>query len=107
MKKRKSKKLHNFWLEDVADLSQNSNWRKKLFEADENETFYIDKNNLNYLSKYLIQAILKYDLKFKVAKVDGSETDAWLSEDGMIVFKFWASDFPNLKMFSGNNPDFI
>ena len=108
MNKRLSKKLHKKWLElDVIDLSQDSFWRKKLFEADMNEIFDIDKNNLEHLPQSLAKAILKYNLKFKVAKVDGSETDAWLSENGCIVFKFWVVEFPKLKMFSGNNTDFI
>lgn len=106
MKKRLSKKLHKKWLAlDVIDLSQDSFWRKKLFEADKNEIFDIDKNNLDNLPQTLVKAIIRYNLKYRVAKVDGSETDAWLSEDGSIVFKFWVVEFPNLNIFSGNNPD--
>ena len=108
MNKRLSKKLHKKWLElDVIDLSQDSFWRKKLFNADKNEIFDIDKNNLDHLPQSLVKKIIKYNLKFKVAKVDTSETDAWLSENGSIVFKFWVVEFPNLKIFSGNNPDSI
>jgi hypothetical protein len=108
MRKRISKKLHNYWLGlEVIDLSQDSYWRKKLFEAAENETFEIDKNNVDHLPKKLVQAILKYNLKFNVAKVDGTEAEPWLSENGMIVFKFWAAGFSNLQIFYGNNPDII
>lgn len=108
MKKRISKKKHKFWLGfDVVDLSQDSYWRKKLFEAEENETFDIDKNNIDHLPDNLIKVILEYSLKYQVAKVPSNETESWLSEGGLIIFKFWAKDFPSLKMFSGNNPDII
>ena len=106
MKRRISKKQHTKWLGlEVVDLSQNSYWRKKLFEAKEYEPFDIDKNNLDHLSKNLIKAILEHDLKYQVAKVPSNETESWLSEGDLIIFKFWAKEFPSVKIFSGNNPD--
>ncbi|MBC2737473.1 MAG: hypothetical protein HF981_24140 [Desulfobacteraceae bacterium] len=108
MKKRISKKKHKFWLElDVVDLSQNSYWRKKLFDAEENEPFDIDKNNIDHLPNNLIKEILEYDLKYQVAKVPSDETESWLSEGGLVIFKFWVKDFPSVKIYSGNNPDII
>jgi hypothetical protein len=78
-----------------------------LFDAEENEPFYIDKNNIDHLSNNLIKVILEYDLKYQVAKVPSDETEAWLSEGGLVIFKFWAKDFPSVKIYSGNNPNII
>ena len=107
-KRRLDKKLHKYWLElDVIDLSQRSYWRKKLFESNENQEFEINKDNLTELTDQLKVAIERYDLKFKVARVSSEETEPWLSENGNIIFKFWSESYPNLKHYSGNNPDVI
>ncbi len=107
-KRRIDKKLHKYWLEiEVVDLSQNKYWRKTLFDSVENKDYEINANNLIELTEILKKAILKYNLKFKVAKVSSNETESWLSENGDIIFKFWAENYPNIKKYTGNNPSVI
>lgn len=111
MKKRKrrlDKKRHKYWLgRGVIDASQKSFWRRKLFEAKENFTFIIDYENCQELSPDTIEALRKYKLRYLVAKVAECEAESWLSEDGLVVFKFWPLKYPGIKMYSGNNPDTI
>jgi hypothetical protein len=106
--KRLDKKIHKYWLNlDVIDLSQQSYWRNKLFNSTENQEFKINKSNLTELTEQLKSAIKKYDLKYKVSRVSPKEAEPWLSESGNIIFKFWPEKYPELKQFSGNNPDVI
>jgi hypothetical protein len=100
------KKLHKYWLGyGVIDASTTKYWRKMLFASRQGESFLIDKSHCKDLDDKTTKAIAKYDLSYRVAVVDGSETEAWLSEGGLVVFKFWAEAFPSVKAFSGNNPD--
>jgi len=102
------KKLHKYWLDfGVIDASQSTYWRSILFESSLGERFPIDGLNCEHLDKKTVAAITKYGLEYWVSVVDGSETDSWLSENGMVVFKFWAQKFPTVKMFSGNNPNVL
>lgn len=107
-KRRLDKKLHKLWLHmGVVDASQISYWRKKLFEAEEYSSFPIDSENCNGLWVETVVAIKKYKLRYFVAKVPSSEAESWLSEDGLVVFKFWPQQYPEVKTFSGNNPNIV
>ncbi len=102
------KKLHKYWLGyGVIDASTTKYWRKLLFESSPGESYPIDKLHCNDLRENTAAAIAKYDLKYRVGVVDGSETESWISEDGLVVFKFWAQEFPSVKAFSGNNPNVV
>jgi len=43
-------------------------------------------------------------LRVSATVVDAKDAEPWLSENGYVVFKFWATDFPMVNFFSGNNP---
>jgi len=105
-KKRIDKKYHKFWLPDVRiDASQSPYWRKILFNGEYNEPFTIDKEHLEGISIWTAKAIKRYELRYRVAKVLPEMADeAWLSEGGLAIFKFWCADYPTLCLFSGNNP---
>ncbi|HAT40758.1 MAG TPA: hypothetical protein DCS87_03415 [Rheinheimera sp.] len=104
-KRRLDKKLHKLWLHmGVVDASQNSYWRKKLFEAEEYSSFPIDSENCNGLWAETVVAIKKYKLRYFVAKVPPNETESWLREEGAVIFKFWPQQYPEVIVFSGNNP---
>ncbi|XOF33609.1 MAG: hypothetical protein ACL93V_16700 [Candidatus Electrothrix sp. YB6] len=108
MKKRLSKKNHKEWLEyGVIDASQNSYWRQKLFESEKYESFQIDKDHLEGILPEVARAIKRYDLYYLASKVSADEAEPWLSEGGLIIFKFWAKHHPSVKMFSGNSPEVI
>jgi len=105
-KRRLDKKLHKHWLDlGVVDASLVSSWRKKLFDANESEEFSIDSDNCDGLWADTVAALKKYQLSYRVARVPDSEAEVWLSDGGMVVFKFWATKYPSVRIFSGNNPD--
>jgi hypothetical protein len=97
------KKLHKRWLERAIDLSQSSPWRKKLFESVNQEVFTISQGDVG-LPQDLAAAVLKYRLEFSVRTAAPHEAEPWLSENGAIIFKFWATKYPSLQRFTGNNP---
>jgi hypothetical protein len=99
------KKLHRRLLHDVlVEASLASNWRSRLFDPRLGEVFEISNADLAGLTGEVATAIQKYGLRFSVATVDPAEAEAWLSENGEVVFAFWAADFPRIRTCSGNNP---
>lgn len=105
---RLNKKHHQHWLElGVIDASQQTYWRKKLFESTTDQVFVIDQHHHVGLCPATIAALKKYELSYSVKKVDDSEAAAWLSQGGLVIFKFWANRYPKVKAFTGNNPDII
>ena len=103
--KRISKKRHKYWLDlAIIDASQYSYWRCLLFDSKDHEEFLIDREHVQDFPQRTVDAIRRFNLKYKV-KVTDEYVNEWFSESGLVMFKFWASDFPSVKMFSGNNPD--
>ncbi len=90
------KKLHKRWLECAIDLSQDSIWRQRLFGSVEHQIFEISSQNTIGLPEPFAVAIRKYGLKFSVRTASPEEAEAWLSENGMVLFKFWATSHPSL-----------
>jgi hypothetical protein len=102
--KRVLKKLHKRWLNHVLyDVSVNGDWRKKLFNAPRGEIFGVDESCLEGLDETTRAAILEYDLRYNFGVIKPLDCDAWFSEGGLVVFKFWARDFPGVSAFSGND----
>ena len=66
--------------------------------------FEISRVDLSGLPSRVALAIQKFDLRYSVTVANPAEAASWLSEDGAIVFKFWATDFPIIGCYSGNNP---
>jgi hypothetical protein len=74
------------------------------------QAFPIDSNHIEDLPSDAIKAIKKYKLRYlvaKVPKVPAYDAMSWLNESGLVVFKFWAVNYPSVQMYSGNNPDVI
>ena len=106
--KRLRKKLHKYWLDyGVIDASVNPLWRKRLFESRPGDIFSISKDDTAGLHEEVANAIRRYDLKFSVRIAVATESEPWLSENGMVLFKFWAAEFPTVARFTGNNPDVV
>lgn len=105
---RQRKKLHKNWLIDVlADASQSRFWRQRIFSSQVGEVLSIDRDTCQSLPARLCHALRRYGLRYSVRIAAASEGPQWLSEDGLVLFKFWATDFPRVHDFSGNNPDVI
>ena len=54
--------------------------------------------------KVLRSAVQRFDLRISASVVDARDAERWLSENGCVVFKFWATDFPMVSFLSGNYP---
>ncbi len=59
------------------------------------------------MRKVAAVAVRRYKLNFSVEKVEASAAESWLREDGHVVFKFWATAYPTVRMYSGNNPAIV
>jgi hypothetical protein len=103
--RRQIKKLHRHWMGvGVIDATQVAYWRGKLFDSRAGEVFEISRADVSGLPLQVAAAIRKFGLRFSVAVVDPAQAAPWLSEGGLVVFKFWATDFPTIVLYSGSNP---
>ncbi|WP_437996318.1 hypothetical protein WMF26_35230 [Sorangium sp. So ce185] len=108
MNKRTRKKLHKRHLElDVIDLSLVAFWRARLFETPVGNDLPLDGSHLEGVPERFRKAIRRHRLEYDVARVPATEAEPWLSEGGLIVFRFRAREFPSVVRYSGNNPDVI
>jgi hypothetical protein len=98
------KKIHKRWLVDIVDLSQYPHWRTRLFDSASGQVFAISVDDTRGLRGEAVAAVCRYKLHFSLQKVESSDADAWLSEGGGVIFKFWASTYPSVRIHSGNNP---
>ena len=99
------KKLHRRWLADCAiDATQASYWRRRLLNSTPSEVFELSRADLSGLSRDAALAVQKFGLRISATVVDARGAEPWLSENGCVVFKFWATDFPTVTFFSGNSP---
>jgi hypothetical protein len=78
--------------------------RGRLFDATFGEVFEISRRNTSGLTHGVSCVIDKYGLRFSVSTVPSVEAESSLNQGGNVVFKFWATEFPSLTRFSGNNP---
>ena len=109
MKKRKrrlDKKIHKRIIDYcIVDLGYMSYYlRNRLFDANYGDEFLIDSEHLEGIPESIAKIIKNDNLHFLVSKVRNEETESWLSEGGLVIFKFWARDYPSVKKFTGNNP---
>lgn len=102
------KKIHRRWLASVLiELSQNPDWRKRLFASAPGEVFAVSGEDTSGLSKKAAAAVCRYKLHFAVQKVDATEAEPWIAEGGSVIFKFCATAYPTLLAYSGNNPALV
>ena len=62
------------------------------------------KLHRRWLAECASDAVQRFRLRYSATVVDAKYAEPWLSENGCVVFKFWATDFPMVSFFSGNNP---
>jgi hypothetical protein len=93
-------KLHEKYLEAVTrEVSQDSLWRKRLFEGDYNERSLITYKELEELPCPLWTIFSQYGLEFFVSKVYSCPEEF---DEGVIIFKFEAKEFSHIVSYSGN-----
>jgi len=100
-----AEKLHEKHLEDaVLQVSQDSLWRKRLFDGQYNERFLITFRELEELPYSLWTTFSQYGLEYFVSKVHSCPEKF---EDGAVIFKFEAKEFSHLIRYSVNNHNTI
>lgn len=97
--------LHEKYLEDVAfEISQDSKWRKKLFDGNYDEKLLITYQEISEIPRYLREVFEQYNLEYYVSKTlncpEGFDND-------LVIFKFEAKEFLDLVRYSGNNEKVI
>jgi hypothetical protein len=110
MKKRLRKQFHKRYLSDVIyDVSQASFWRKILFEHEEHLPFALTDLALRGTSHFpsTLHLVRRYQLKYQVSKVPHSQTQGRQGYEDCVMFRFQATEFPEIYGFSANNPEVI
>lgn len=94
-------KYHEKYLDEVArEVSQDSLWRKRLFEGGNNEQFLLTYKELEELPCLLWNIFSQYGLEYLVSKVHACSEEF---DEGLVIFKFEAKDYPHLVKYSGNS----
>lgn len=110
MKRRLRKKVHRRLLEYVVgEVSQRSHWRRLLYSGAEGLAHRIDAQHCEALPAWLVRAIRRYQLSYRVRVVSGDRAPGWgaYAADGLVLFRFEAREFPEVHDFSANNPDVV
>lgn len=88
------------YLEDVMrEISQDDLWRERLFEGQYNKRFLLTFKELEEVPCRLWSAFSQYGLEFFVSKVHSCPEEF---DEGLIIFKFEAKEFPHVVGYSGN-----
>jgi hypothetical protein len=109
MNRRIRKKWHVRALADVvADVSQSSFWRRRLYSAPAGTAFVVDASHCDGVPAHLVRLTRRRSLQYEVAVAPADEADPpWLGHGGLTVFRFRAKEFPSVVAYSGNNPDYV
>lgn len=95
------KVLYEEIIDDVAlEISLDSKWRKKIFGMSMDTILEISSNESLLIPEYVKEDVINNKLEFCVKKVDGSEIKF---DEGLIAFKFWSKEYPDVVSYSGNN----
>lgn len=101
MKFAMAEQLHEKYLADVVtEISQDSFWKKKIFWGRYEERFLITGRELEELPCLLWTSFSQYSLEFFVSKVHSCPETF---EEGLVIFKFEAKEFPHIVSYSGNS----
>jgi hypothetical protein len=92
---------HKEHIDDVClEISQTSHWRALLFSSAYDEKILIDLSSVMQIPEYIRESFRQYDLKYYVSKIRNCP-EAF--DPGLEVFKFEASEYPDIIRYSGNN----
>ncbi|MBR4086034.1 MAG: hypothetical protein IKK33_17305 [Lachnospiraceae bacterium] len=99
------KAIYERTISDVAmEISIAREWRRKIFRLKENDVLEISFENPLHLPDCVREDMVVNKLTFyvKIVKDCPEEFD-----EGLIIFKFWAKEYPEICSYSGNNPDVL
>lgn len=77
---------------------------KKIFKMKENDVLEISFKEPAQLPDYVREDIVVNKLTFFVNIVKDCPEEF---DKGLIIFKFWAKEYPEICSYSGNNPDLL
>jgi len=103
VKKRLNKKIHTKYLDDIVmDISLSNKWRNEIFNLEKGQHLNINKESKIPIPTYIERPIFQYNLQYIVCVVESCPE---YFDEGLIIFQFSPKNFPNVKRYSGNNPD--
>lgn len=106
--RRQRKKQHRRFLDRyLPDLCLVAPWRQQLLLGQFNEPYVLDALHTAELPAELSKSIRDHRLQFEIAKVPACEAESWLSEGGMMIFRYRSREFPSVVAYSGNNPEVL
>jgi len=98
------RKIYERIISDVAmEISIMSEWRYKIFRMND-KILEISYKTPSQLPLYIKDEVVSNKLTFFVQVVNDCPVNF---DEGLIIFKFWAKDYPDVCCYSGNNPDVI
>ena len=90
-------------ISDTAmEISISSEWRKKIFQLKKGEILTISYRRPGELPIYVRDEIVRHRLTYCV-EIPFSYPEKF--DEGLVVFKFWAKEYPDIVRYSGNNPN--
>ncbi len=93
--------LYDYFIEDVAlEVSNDSFWRRKLFQSNYEVEYMLTFQEPHLIPEYIRKDICENKLEFCIMKVQSCPEDF---DPGLIIFKFWSREYPNILRYSGNN----
>lgn len=99
------KDIYEKIISDVAmEISIMSEWRRKIFKMKEKEVLEISYENPLQLPDYIKDEVVINKVTFYVKIVKDCPEKF---DEGLIIFKFWAKEYPEICSYSGNNPDVL
>ena len=85
----------------ASEVSQSPQWREDIFSLKEGETLEISFRTPEKLPAGIRDNMIEHRLTFFVKRVSECPSD---TEEGMVIFKFWVMEYPEICMYSGNDP---
>ena len=103
---RQRKKLIKRALPDlVYSISTDNEWHAKLFQSNIGEAHPTASAHVHWSSADLGASLRRHKIEFFASRAEPNDAEAWLSDGGMVIFKFWADGQPDLYACSGNNSE--
>lgn len=92
-------------ISDTAmEISISRPWREKIFKLKKGEQLMISAERAEELPAYIRDEIILHGLTYYVCLADDCPEEF---DDGLVVFKFIAKEYPDIVRYSGNNPKII
>lgn len=89
-------------IEDTAlEVSLSNEWRRRIFQLKKGEFLTISYRQPDELPEYVKNDILLHKLTYCV-EIPSECPEKF--DEGLVAFKFWAKEYPEIVRYTGNNP---